>query len=87
MGVSSSSTKHTRKAEETGSDAVGSRGSGRHKNIPEHPHRLETEFPNLAGSGSPSHRFVSGLMSGLCQEDAQASCCTKDEGGPFGAVL
>jgi hypothetical protein len=23
----------------------------------------------------------------LCQEDAQASCCTKDEGGPFGATL
>ena len=23
----------------------------------------------------------------LCQEDAKASCCTKDEGGPFGAVL
>jgi hypothetical protein len=25
--------------------------------------------------------------SRLCQEDAQASCCTKDEGGPFGATL
>ena len=23
----------------------------------------------------------------LCQEDAKASCCTKDEGRPFGAVL
>jgi len=23
----------------------------------------------------------------LCQEDARASCCTRDEGGPFGAVL
>ena len=23
----------------------------------------------------------------LCQEDAKASCCTKDEGGPFGAAL
>ena len=23
----------------------------------------------------------------LCQEDASASCCTKDEGGPFGATL
>jgi moderate conductance mechanosensitive channel len=23
----------------------------------------------------------------LCQEDARASCCAKDEGGPFGAVL
>ena len=24
---------------------------------------------------------------GLCQEDAKASCCTGDEGGPFGAAL
>ena len=24
---------------------------------------------------------------GLCQEDAQASCCTRDGGGPFGAAL
>ena len=23
----------------------------------------------------------------LCQEDAQASCCTRDGGGPFGAAL
>ena len=23
----------------------------------------------------------------LCQEDARASCCTRDEGGPFGAAL
>ena len=23
----------------------------------------------------------------LCQEDAEASCCTKDEGRPFGATL
>jgi hypothetical protein len=23
----------------------------------------------------------------LCQEDAESSCCTRDEGGPFGAVL
>ena len=30
---------------------------------------------------------LSGSMSGLCQEDAKASCCTKDEGGPFGAAL
>ena len=24
---------------------------------------------------------------GLCQEDAKASCCTKDEGRPFEAAL
>src|SRR5437899_1160936 len=23
----------------------------------------------------------------LCQEDEKSSCCTKDEGGPFGAAL
>ena len=30
---------------------------------------------------------TSGLMSGLCQEGAKASCCTKDEGRSFGAAL
>ena len=29
----------------------------------------------------------SGSMSGLCQEDEESSCCTKDEGGPFEAAL
>ena len=26
---------------------------------------------------------ASGVPWGLCHEDAQASCCTRDEGGPF----
>ena len=26
-------------------------------------------------------------LCGLCQEDVRASCCTRDEGGPFGAGL
>ena len=26
-------------------------------------------------------------IAGLCQEDGKPSCCTKDEGGPFGAAL
>ena len=30
---------------------------------------------------------VSGVQEALCQEDAKASCCTKDEGGPFGVAL
>ena len=30
---------------------------------------------------------LSGSMSGLCQEDEKSSCCTKDEGGPFGVAL
>ena len=27
------------------------------------------------------------MPQGLCQKDAQASCCTKDEGGSFGVAL
>jgi hypothetical protein len=27
------------------------------------------------------------FREGLCQEDAKASCCARDEGGPFGAIL
>ena len=27
------------------------------------------------------------FCEGLCQEDAKASCCTEDEGGPFGTAL
>ena len=27
------------------------------------------------------------MREGLCQEDVRASCCTRDEGGPFGAGL
>ncbi len=30
---------------------------------------------------------LSGSTSGLCQEDEKSSCCTKDEGGPFGVAL
>ncbi len=30
---------------------------------------------------------LSGSMSGLCQEGEKSSCCTRDEGGPFGAAL
>jgi hypothetical protein len=28
-----------------------------------------------------------GAVVVLCQEGARAPCCTRDEGGPFGAVL
>jgi hypothetical protein len=41
-------------------------------------HRLESRMREIR---------LSGLEGGLCQDDAKASCCTKDEGGPFGAVL
>jgi dihydrofolate reductase len=43
-------------------------------------HALELGWPY----GDTPVVVVSGR---LCQEDAQASCCTKDEGGPFGATL
>jgi hypothetical protein len=29
--------------------------------------------------------LIAGVV--LCQEGARAPCCTRDEGGPFGAVL
>src|SRR5208282_3985432 len=35
---------------------------------------------------APQHDAVAAL-GGLCQEDAQASCCTRDEGGPFEVAL
>ena len=34
-----------------------------------------------------SPMLADGFGRGLCQEDARASCCTRDEGGPFGAGL
>ena len=57
--------------------------------------KLETsqggpEATNLWISGGQGvHREVEseGHEKKLCQEDAKASCCTKDEGGPFGAAL
>ena len=41
---------------------------------------LETTMATLAP-------YMRGWCGRLCQEDAKASCCTKDEGGPFGAAL
>src|ERR1700730_17347242 len=28
-------------------------------------------------------RWMAGISACLCQEDAKASCCVRDEGGPF----
>src|SRR5208283_567477 len=41
------------------------------------------------GRGAGSMRLVLGIgfWGGVCQEDAQASCCTRDEGGPFEVAL
>ena len=33
------------------------------------------------------HFPIHKIFERLCQEDAKASCCTKDEGGTFGAAL
>src|SRR5882762_5192990 len=44
--------------------------------------RIETELRVLIRRMSMRIRF--GV---LCQEDARASCCARDEGRPFGAVL
>jgi hypothetical protein len=32
-------------------------------------------------------RKLAQFDGGLCQEDEKSSCCTEDEGGPFGAAL
>jgi hypothetical protein len=32
-------------------------------------------------------KFMAKRQGVLCQEGARAPCCTRDEGGPFGAVL
>ena len=39
------------------------------------------------GSALVEEEGGGGMPQGLCQEDAQASCRTKDEGGPFGVAL
>jgi Lipase (class 3) len=44
-----------------------------------------TQGKNWVDSRYKARRAAWG--SGLCQEDAQASCCTRDGGGPFGAAL
>ena len=44
--------------------------------------------PRFSG-GQGVHREVEseGHEEKLCQEDAKASCCTRDEGGPLGTAL
>ena len=48
------------------------------------------EATNLRFSGGQGvHREVEseGHEEKLCQEDAKASCCARDEGGPLGTAL
>ena len=50
--------------------------------------RKRSNAGGAAGSRSALYYQGSGGTNPrLCQEDAKASCCTRDEGGPFGAVL
>jgi transposase len=39
------------------------------------------------GDRKPAMKLLPVRMSELCQEDEKSSCCTKDEGGPFGIAL
>jgi hypothetical protein len=38
---------------------------------------------SLNGKSRVSREAQARFREGLCHEDAKASCCTKDEGGPF----
>ncbi len=55
--------------------------------------RLRPAFAQMGAPLPDRLRIAIGFPStgrrakALCQEDARASCCTRDEGGPFGAVL
>ena len=49
--------------------------------------RGEGRQPFMDDTSRVSREAQARFCEGLCQEDAKASCCTKDEGRPFGAVL
>jgi hypothetical protein len=38
---------------------------------------------SMNGTSRVSREAQARFREGLCQEDAKASCCTEDEGGPF----
>jgi hypothetical protein len=38
---------------------------------------------SMDGTSRVSREAQARFREGLCQEDAKASCCTEDEGGPF----
>jgi hypothetical protein len=43
--------------------------------------------PLVGGTSRISREAYVRICERLCQEDAKAFCCTRDEGGPFGAAL
>jgi hypothetical protein len=49
--------------------------------------RGEGRQPFMDGTSRVSREAQARFREGLCQEDAKASCCTKDEGRSFGAAL
>src|SRR6516225_7127667 len=53
--------------------------------------RCGDTMPGLPGTGTGTDTepmpVASRAAAVLCQEGARAPCCTRDEGGPFGAVL
>jgi hypothetical protein len=50
------------------------------------PHATTLDYIVAAAAGWLIGTF-GGVLEALCQEDAKASCCAKDEGGPFGVAL
>jgi hypothetical protein len=42
---------------------------------------------SAGGTSRMSREAQVRICERVCQEDVKTSCCTKDEGGPFGAVL
>jgi hypothetical protein len=42
---------------------------------------------SMDGTSRVNREVYARFCERVCQEDAKASCCTKDEGGPFGAAL
>ena len=72
-------------------------GSGRQREYP--ADTGQTAVTGLAETGDrlgPAEHLLNALAHpptdriagvALCQEGARAPCCTRDEGGPFGAVL
>jgi hypothetical protein len=41
----------------------------------------------LFAAGAGAEGAAVRIWESVCQEDVKASCCTRDEGGPFGAAL